>query len=71
MTEKELLAINLGEIVWSGSFEILRVFNGWVYLFYDEKTDTITSSVFVPEKLNCNTRFINELTLKQVGDIKI
>jgi hypothetical protein len=59
MTKKELLEMKIGETKFNGSTGIERVFGGWIYMFHDQKNDIITSSCFVPEELNCNTRSVN------------
>lgn len=52
MEKEDLLKMKIGTTKWVGGNGVMRVYNGWIYLFHDEVSDTITSSVFVPEVIN-------------------
>jgi len=59
MNKKDLLKMKIGNKKWSRATLITRVYSGWLYMFHDDATDTITSSVFVPLEIDCNTRDVS------------
>ena len=48
MNEEQLLKMKVGDVEWENIAGVLRVIGGWVYMFHDQRSDTITSSVYVP-----------------------
>ena len=56
MSKEYLLSMEIGTTSSFGGHEIMRVFGGWIYLFYDKDMTVITSSCFVPEVINCEVK---------------